>query len=102
MDETKYLYGAAVIISMSYYMLLSFMISLSILIAEGILALHDPALRALYDLKVGRLICFTYQFLFLTTFLQIFVQCDSDLMLARRLRRDIKERGRTVDGTLDQ
>lgn len=102
MDETKYLYGAAVIISMSYYMLLSFMISLSILIAEGILALHDPALRALYDLKVGRLICFTYQFLFLTPFLQIFVQCDSDLMLARRLRRDIKERGRTVDGTLDQ
>lgn len=23
-------------------------------------------------------------------------------MLARRLRRDVKERGRTVDGTLDQ
>ncbi|KAK7691089.1 hypothetical protein QCA50_006192 [Cerrena zonata] len=65
LDDTKYLYGAAVIIT------------------EGILALHDPALRALYDLK-------------------IFVQCDSDLMLARRLRRDIKERGRTVDGTLDQ
>ncbi|CAL1716210.1 unnamed protein product [Somion occarium] len=65
LDETKYLYGAAVIIT------------------EGILALHDPALRALYDLK-------------------IFVQCDSDLMLARRLRRDVKERGRTVDGVLDQ
>ncbi|KAI0078825.1 armadillo/beta-catenin/plakoglobin [Panus rudis PR-1116 ss-1] len=65
LNETKYLYGAAIIIT------------------EGILALHDPALRALYDLK-------------------IFVQCDSDLMLARRLRRDIKERGRTVDGVLDQ
>lgn len=37
-----------------------------------------------------------------TKALQIFVQCDSDLMLARRLRRDVKERGRTVDGTLDQ
>ena len=33
---------------------------------------------------------------------QIFVQCDSDLMLARRLRRDVKERGRQVDGILDQ
>ncbi|GBE88411.1 Uridine kinase [Sparassis crispa] len=64
-DETKYLYGAAIII------------------AEGIMALHDPALRALYDLK-------------------IFVQCDSDLMLARRIRRDVKERGRSVEGILDQ
>ena len=68
MDETKYLYGAAVIISMSYYMLLSFMISLSILIAEGILALHDPALRALYDLKVGRLICLRINFCSLRRF----------------------------------
>ncbi|KAH7106502.1 uridine kinase [Auriculariales sp. MPI-PUGE-AT-0066] len=65
LDETQYIYGAAIII------------------AEGILALHDPALRAIYDMK-------------------IFVQCDSDLMLARRLRRDVKERGRAVDGVLDQ
>lgn len=35
MSEKKYLYGAAIII------------------AEGILALHDPAMRALYDLKVS-------------------------------------------------
>ncbi|KAF9445468.1 armadillo/beta-catenin/plakoglobin [Macrolepiota fuliginosa MF-IS2] len=63
--ETKYLYGATVII------------------AEGIMALHDPALRALYDLK-------------------IFVQCDSDLMLARRIKRDVKERGRGVEGILNQ
>lgn len=27
---------------------------------------------------------------------------DSDLMLARRIRRDIAERGRDVDGVLDQ
>lgn len=65
LPETKYLYGATIII------------------AEGIMALHDPALRELYDLKV-------------------FVQCDSDLMLARRIQRDVKERGRTVEGILDQ
>ncbi|PIL35674.1 hypothetical protein GSI_02404 [Ganoderma sinense ZZ0214-1] len=65
LDETKYLYGAAIII------------------VEGILALHDPDLRDLYDLK-------------------IFVQCDSDLMLARRIRRDVTERGRSVDGILEQ
>ncbi|KAH9850269.1 armadillo/beta-catenin/plakoglobin [Lenzites betulinus] len=65
LEETKYLYGA------------------SIIIVEGILALHDADLRSLYDLKV-------------------FVQCDSDLMLARRIRRDVKERGRSVDGILEQ
>ncbi|TFY83281.1 hypothetical protein EWM64_g719 [Hericium alpestre] len=47
------------------------------------MALHDPALRALYDLK-------------------IFVQADSDLMLARRIARDVKERGRSVEGVLEQ
>ncbi|KAJ2922828.1 hypothetical protein H1R20_g14210, partial [Candolleomyces eurysporus] len=65
LPETKYLYGATIII------------------AEGIMALVDPVLRALYDLKV-------------------FVQCDSDLMLARRIRRDVHERSRNVDGILDQ
>ncbi|KAJ6576473.1 armadillo/beta-catenin/plakoglobin [Mycena vulgaris] len=64
-EETKYLYGAAIII------------------AEGIMALQDPGLRELYDLK-------------------LFVQCDSDLMLARRLKRDVAERGRSVDGILEQ
>ncbi|KAH7909494.1 armadillo beta-catenin plakoglobin [Hygrophoropsis aurantiaca] len=63
--EKKYLYGAAIII------------------AEGIMALTDPSLRDLYDLKV-------------------FVQCDSDLMLARRIQRDVKERGRSVEGVLEQ
>ncbi|EJU04632.1 armadillo/beta-catenin/plakoglobin [Dacryopinax primogenitus] len=65
LPETKYLYGASVII------------------VEGIMTLLDPALRDLYDLK-------------------IFVQCDSDLMLARRLRRDIQQRGRSVDDVLKQ
>lgn len=30
------------------------------------------------------------------------MKCDSDLMLARRLTRDVKERGRSVDGVLEQ
>nr|XP_018261748.1 uridine kinase [Kwoniella dejecticola CBS 10117]OBR83906.1 uridine kinase [Kwoniella dejecticola CBS 10117] len=55
----------------------------SVIIVEGIMALQSPELRALYDLKV-------------------FVNCDSDLMLARRIKRDVKERGRDVDGILDQ
>ncbi|KAG1883416.1 armadillo beta-catenin plakoglobin [Suillus subluteus] len=65
LNEAKYLYGAAIIIT------------------EGIMALHHPDLRSLYDLKV-------------------FVQCDSDLMLARRIQRDVKERGRSVDGVIEQ
>ncbi|GAA5933468.1 uridine kinase family protein [Sporobolomyces koalae] len=65
LEETTYLYGAAIVI------------------VEGIFVLHDEALRNVLDLKV-------------------FVQCDSDLMLARRLRRDLVERGRQPDGVLDQ
>ncbi|KAJ7931546.1 armadillo/beta-catenin/plakoglobin [Mycena leptocephala] len=65
LEEPKYLYGAAIII------------------AEGIMALQDPGLRELYDLK-------------------LFVQCDSDLMLARRIKRDVAERGRDVEGILEQ
>lgn len=69
-------------------------------LVEGILALHDPDLRDLYDLKVGfRLAPFRSRELIV---LQIFVQCDSDLMLARRIRRDVTERGRSVDGILEQ
>ena len=41
-------------------------------------------------------------YLVLSHFAQIFVQCDSDLMLARRIKRDVKERGRSVEGVLDQ
>ncbi|GMK55938.1 hypothetical protein CspeluHIS016_0209940 [Cutaneotrichosporon spelunceum] len=55
----------------------------SVIIVEGIMALQAPEMRELYDLKV-------------------FVNCDSDLMLARRIRRDTVERGRDVDGILDQ
>ncbi|GAA5987573.1 hypothetical protein JCM10908_002013 [Rhodotorula pacifica] len=55
----------------------------NVIIVEGIFVLYDKALRDLLDLK-------------------IFVQCDSDLMLARRLRRDLVERGRDAAGVLDQ
>ncbi|PWN45060.1 uridine kinase, partial [Ceraceosorus guamensis] len=61
----------------------SYMYGATVLIVEGIFVLHDPAIRDLLDLK-------------------IFVQADSDLMLARRIRRDIAERGRDVGGVLDQ
>lgn len=55
----------------------------NVIIVEGIFVLYDKKLRDLLDLK-------------------IFVQCDSDLMLARRLRRDLVERGRDAAGVLDQ
>lgn len=55
----------------------------TIVIVEGIFVLHDPLVRSLLDLK-------------------IYVQADSDLMLARRIKRDIIERGRDVAGILDQ
>lgn len=55
----------------------------AVVVVEGIFVLQDPALRELLDLK-------------------IFVQTDPDIMLARRIRRDIVDRGRSVEGVLDQ
>lgn len=55
----------------------------SIVLVEGILVLHHPELRALADLTA-------------------YVHAPSDLRLVRRLRRDVVERGRDVDGVLDQ
>lgn len=55
----------------------------TVVIIEGLFVLHDKDLRDVLDLKV-------------------FVQCDSDLMLARRLKRDLVERGRDPAGVLDQ
>ena len=34
--------------------------------------------------------------------MKIFVDTDSDIRLARRMKRDISERGRDVDGVLKQ
>ncbi|HEY7565720.1 MAG TPA: uridine kinase [Acidimicrobiia bacterium] len=54
-----------------------------VIVVEGILVLADPDLRALLDLK-------------------IYVDTDPDLRLARRLQRDIDERGRTTASVLEQ
>ncbi|MGB7860308.1 MAG: uridine kinase [Acidimicrobiia bacterium] len=54
-----------------------------VVIVEGILVLSEPELRSELDLK-------------------IFVDTDADLRLARRLERDISERGRTVGSVIEQ
>ena len=54
-----------------------------VVVLEGILIFHDPELRALMDIK-------------------LFVDADSDVRLIRRLRRDLLERGRSVDSILRQ
>jgi len=54
-----------------------------VVILEGILVLHDPVLRKKMDIKV-------------------FVDTDADVRFIRRLRRDVKERGRTLDGVIEQ
>ena len=54
-----------------------------VVILEGILILEDPRLRDLMDIKV-------------------FVDTDSDERLMRRILRDTKERGRTVESVLNQ
>jgi uridine kinase len=54
-----------------------------ILIIEGILVFVDAALRGLMDVK-------------------IFVDTDDDLRFIRRLQRDVKERGRSVESVIKQ
>jgi uridine kinase len=53
------------------------------MILEGILIFESKALRDLMDIK-------------------IFVDTDADLRFIRRLSRDIRERGRTVDSVVEQ
>lgn len=53
-----------------------------VIIIEGIMALHNKKLRDMMDLK-------------------IFVDTDSDVRLMRNIRRDVVERGRTVDMVLE-
>ncbi len=57
--------------------------SAPVILVEGILVLAEAPLRALMDLK-------------------IFVDTDPDLRLARRLRRDLEERGRSPASVLEQ
>lgn len=54
-----------------------------IILVEGILIFSEPALRALFDIK-------------------IFVDIDADIRFIRRLQRDIQERGRTVESVIHQ
>ncbi len=54
-----------------------------VVIVEGILIFADPALRALMDVK-------------------IFVDTDADVRILRRLVRDVKERGRSLDSVVSQ
>jgi len=53
------------------------------LIVEGILIFENLALRNLFDIK-------------------IFVDTEADLRFIRRLRRDIRERGRTAESVIEQ
>ncbi|XP_010765056.1 uridine-cytidine kinase-like 1 [Notothenia coriiceps] len=55
----------------------------SVIIFEGIMAFADKKLLQLLDMK-------------------IFVDTDSDIRLVRRLRRDITDRGRDIEGVIKQ
>ena len=55
----------------------------SVIILDGILTFHDERLRELFDIK-------------------IFADADADERILRRLRRDVMERGRDIDGVIDQ
>ena len=54
-----------------------------VIILDGILVLEDDRIRNLCDIKV-------------------FVECDEDLRLIRRIKRDMVERGRSFDHIIEQ
>lgn len=54
-----------------------------VFIVEGILVLEDKCLRELMDIK-------------------IFVDTDDDIRIIRRIKRDMEERGRSLDSVIDQ
>jgi uridine kinase len=54
-----------------------------VIVVEGILAFYDERIRSMMGLK-------------------IFVDTDADLRFIRRLRRDVAERGRSVDSVIDR
>ncbi|MFZ3069832.1 MAG: uridine kinase [Anaerolineaceae bacterium] len=55
----------------------------SIILVEGILLFYESKLRKLFDVK-------------------LFMDADPDICFIRRLQRDIRERGRTVDSVIQQ
>jgi len=54
-----------------------------VILVDGILIYAEPELRKLFDVK-------------------IYVDTDADIRLIRRLKRDIAERGRTVESVVEQ
>lgn len=54
-----------------------------VFIVEGILVLEDKRLRDLMDIK-------------------IFVDTDDDIRIIRRIKRDMEERGRSLDSIIEQ
>ena len=54
-----------------------------VIIIEGILILEDSRLRELMDIK-------------------LYVDTDDDIRIIRRIKRDMEERGRTLDSVIDQ
>ncbi|MCR5005078.1 MAG: uridine kinase [Clostridiales bacterium] len=54
-----------------------------VLIIDGIMVLAEPKLREMMDIK-------------------IFVDTDADIRILRRIRRDVNERGRSLDSVIDQ
>lgn len=54
-----------------------------VLILEGIFALYDPRVLELLDLK-------------------IFAEADADVCLSRRIVRDVRDRGRDIEGVIKQ
>lgn len=59
------------------------MLPRQIILVDGLFIFWEPELRRLLDIK-------------------IFVDTDDDIRLLRRLRRDIEERGRSLDSVLNQ
>lgn len=55
----------------------------SVIVVDGILVLYDPALRDLFDIR-------------------IFVDTDADVRILRRMQRDVRDRGRTIESVVTQ
>ncbi|MFN3763369.1 MAG: uridine kinase [Anaerolineae bacterium] len=54
-----------------------------VILVEGILVFAEPALRELFDVK-------------------LYVDTDADIRLIRRIQRDVRERGRSVESVIQQ
>jgi uridine kinase len=54
-----------------------------VIVVEGIMTFHEKSLRDLMDIK-------------------LFVDADADVRILRRIMRDVRERGRQLDGIIRQ